>query len=343
MKKLNTFIFCFNLIALAAFIFTQSLPAAEIKGPEFGQEARASQEPKQDSLKDRQHFNKLKRTTRNIYKVTMRSTVAFRLQTALGYVSTIDLPEKALKVFVGDQELFKVEVYEKQVLIKPVTDESDAKTNLVIVTGSTRLAFDISVGPPDTADFVLDFRLPQDDEALVKNAFDEKVGEKVKELQTQYQKKEEKLDQKAEKISEEKIKEKLAAGVRTIELKKSKAEDEVQLNLLSLSQVAGKIYLRFSVLNYSKTPYRVLGTFVGIQTYEKKFLGKKEAGVIEISSELKLAEVIKPDSYEYGVLALDYRAMGKNELPVVRILEDNSSLETSKPRNIEIKGFEWFK
>ena len=342
MRKLNTLTFCFNLIVLTGLILPASLPAAQINGPELGQES-AAQEPKQDPLKERQHFNKLKRTTRNIYKVTMRSTVAFRLQTALGYISTIDLPEKALKVFVGDQELFKVEVYEKQVLIKPITDESDAKTNLVIMTDSTRLAFDVSVGPPDTADFVLDFRLPQEDEALVQNAFDQKVEQKVQELQTQYQKKEEKLDQKAQEISEEKIKEKLAAGVRTIDLKKSHAEDEVQLNLLSLSQVAGKIYIRFSVLNYSKTPYRVLKTFVGIQTYEKKFLGSKEAGIIEIPSELKLAEVIKPDSYEYGVLALDYRAMGRDEKPVVRLLEDSSSLGTSKPRNLEIKGFEWFK
>ena len=79
MKKLNTFAFGFNLIVLASFIFTQSLPAAEIAGQELGQEAAAPQEPKQDPLKERQHFNKLKRTTRNIYKVTMRSTVAFRL------------------------------------------------------------------------------------------------------------------------------------------------------------------------------------------------------------------------------------------------------------------------
>lgn len=341
MRKQNILAFSFNLVFLTAFLFTQSLSAAEIN--ELDPNTAAPQEQKQDPLKERQQFNKLKRTTRNIYKVTMRSTVAFRLQTALGYVSTIDLPEKALKVFVGDQELFKVEVYEKQVLIKPITDETDAKTNLVIVTGSTRLAFDVSVGPPDSADFVLDFRLPQDDEALVQNAFDEKVEQKVQQLQTEFQKKEEKLEQKAEEISQEKIKEKVAAGVRTINLKKSEAESEVQLNLLSLSQVADKIYLRFSVLNYSKTPYRVLKTFVGIQTYEKKFLGKKEAGVIEIPAELKLAAVIGPDSYEYGVLVFDYRAMGKEEKPVVRLLEETPTAGTFKARNVEIKGFEWFK
>ncbi len=341
MRKPNQ-IFSFAVLAAFVLVHAYSLSASEIKDPQSNDEP-AVQEEKQDSLKDRQHFNKLKRSTQNIYKVTMRSTVAFKLQTALGYVSTIDLPEKALKVFVGDQELYKVEVYEKQVLIKPITDELDAKTNLVIITASTRLAFDVSVGPPDTADFVLDFRLPQDDETLVHNAFEEKIQEKVEELQTEFRKKEEKLGEKAEVLSEEKIKEKVASGARALDLKKSKAESEVQLNLLSLSQVGNKLYLRFSVLNYSKTPYRVLKTFVGIQTYEKKFLGKKESGIIEIPSELKLASVINPDSYEYGVLVFDYRAMGKDEKPVLRLLEDTPAAGSSKPRNFEIKGFEWFK
>ena len=344
MKKSNTFGFYLNLVILTLFISCRILSASEPaeQGPV---EESAAGEVKQDVLKDRQKFNKQKRTTRNIYKVTMKSTVAFKLQTALGYVSTIDLPEKALKVFVGDQELFKVEVYEKQVLVKPVTDEADAKTNLVIMTSSGRLAFDVSVGPADTADFVLDFRLPQDDEALVKNAFDVKVLEKVRELETHYEEKEKELDQKAQEISEEKIKEKIAEGVQTLELKKSIAEGEVQANLLSVSQVADKAYLRFSILNYSKTPYRVLGVFLGIQTYEKKFIGKKEAGMIEIQAELKLAAVIGPDAYEYGVLQFDYRTLPKGGNPVFRISEDNThaSANAPKARNIEIKDFEWFK
>lgn len=342
MRKPNEWFIRFNLTVLAILVLTHSLFAAEIKSPESNDEPSVQGENR-DPLKDRQHFNKLHRTTRNIYKVTMRSTVAFKLQTALGYVSTIDLPEKALKVFVGDQELYKVEVYEKQVLIKPITDEPDAKTNLVIITGSSRLAFDVSVGPPATADFVLDFRLPQDDETLVHNAFEEKVQKKTEELQAEYREKEEKLEGKAQELSEEKIKEKVASGVRTLALKKSKAEAEMQLNLLSLSQVGNKLYLRFSVLNYSKTPYRVLKASVGIQTYEKKFLGKKESGIIEIPSELKLAPVINPDSYEYGVLVFDYRAMGKDEKPILRLMEDTPQGAPSKPRNFEIKGFEWFK
>ena len=341
MKILNAFSVCLFSILTLLVSLKPSL-AEKSEAPVIKQEPD-SQESPQTVLKDRQHFNRLKHTTRNIYKVTMRSTVAFKLQTALGYISTIDLPEKALKVFVGDQELFKVEVYERQVLIKPITDEMDAKTNLVIVTESGRLAFDVSVGHPETADFVLDFRLPQDDELLVKNAFDEKVERKVKELETAYQKKEGELDQKAEKVSDEKIKERVASGLQTVELKKSEAKGDVQANLLSLARIADKAYLRFSILNYSKMPYRILKVTVGIQTYEKKLLKNKETGLIEISSGLKLAPVIHPDTYEYGVLEFDYRPLAKDEKPVLRILEDSAGTVAGESRNIEIKGFEWLK
>lgn len=292
-------------------------------------------------LKDRQKFNKLKRTTQNIYKVTMRSGVAFRLQTALGYVSTIDLPERALKVYVGDQELYKVEVYERQVLVKPITDEEDARTNLIIVTESGRLVFDVSVGSPQTADFVLDFRLPIDDEYLVRNAFDEKVQEKVLELESSYQEQKKELDKKAEEISKQKLKERVASGVQSLNLKESVSAGDVQLNLLSLSRVADKGYLRFSILNYSRTPYRVLRTSVGILTYEKKFLRSKESGFIELSSELELPDVIPPDSYEYGVAVFDFRVLGKKEKPVFKVIEDSAA--GSESRDFKVKGFKWFK
>ncbi len=293
------------------------------------------------NLKERQTFNKLRRSTKNIYKVTMRSGVAYRLQTALGYVSTIDLPEPALKVFVGDQELFKVEVYERQVLVKPVTDDADARTNLIIITESGRLAFDVTTGAPETADFVLDYRLPQDDESLVQNAFEKKVEEKAAVIKEDYHQKEAKLEEKAEKLSEDKLKEKVASGVQSFTIKGSSTKGEVQVNLLSLSRMADKGYLRFSVLNYSKTPYKPLKATVGAIEYERKLLIKnQESGNIEFPSELQLSKVIQPDSYVYGVIVFDLRVLGKGQKPVFRIFED--TLEQGTGRDIELKGFRWF-
>jgi len=296
-------------------------------------------EKSEDTLKERQRFNKLKRSTRNIYKVTMRSGVVFKLQTALGYASTIDLPEKALKVFVGDQELFKVGVYEKQVVIKPITDEMDARTNLVIETESGRLTFDVAVGAPETADFVLDFRLPESDEVLVQNAFEKRVEDKSKELESAFKAKEKKLDEKAAVLSEEKLTQKMAAGINTVQLKASQVKDKVQVNLLSLSQTGDKAYLRFSILNYSQNPYRISKVVIGAESEQRKGLKTKKSGLAELLSDAKLPSVIAPDTYEYGVLVFDWRPLTKNEKPVFRIMED-SGLERS-PRNFEIRGFKW--
>ena len=311
----------------------------------FAEDAKPEPEGKlvetpDSNLKERQAFNKLRRSTRNIYKVTMRSGVAYRLQTALGYVSTIDLPEPALKVFVGDQDLFKVEVYERQVLVKPVTDDAEARSNIIIITESGRLAFDVSTGAPETADFVLDYRLPKDDESLVQNAFEKKVEEKAAVIKEDYQQKEAKLEEKAEKLSEDKLKEKVASGVQSFALKGSEAKGEVQVNLLSLSRMADKGYLRFSILNYSKVPYKLLKVSVGAIEYERKLLKNQESGNIEFPSELEISKVIQPDSYVYGVIVFDYRVLGKGQKPVLRVFED--ALEPGSARDIELKGFRWF-
>ena len=131
----------------------------------------------------------------------------------------------------------------------------------------------------------------------------------------------------------------MAAGITTLPLKASVAKDKVQLNLLSLSRSQDKAYLRFSILNYSQTPYRVSKVLLGAISEERKGLKKEKSGLAEFQSELTLPAVINPDSYEYGVLVVDYRPLGKNEKPVLRISED-AGLEKA-PRNFEIAGFKW--
>ena len=76
---------------------------------------------------ERRHSNTLTKSTPNIYQLNTKKGVAYQLQTAVGYITTIDLPEEARKVFVGDAELFKVEVYGMQVIIKPMTDSPAAR------------------------------------------------------------------------------------------------------------------------------------------------------------------------------------------------------------------------
>jgi len=287
-------------------------------------------------LETRKKFNKLSRATPQIYKVTMRSDVVFKLQTALGYVSTIDLPEPALKVFIGDQELFKAGVYEREVLIKPITDYKDARTNLTIVTGSGRLTFDVTVGAPETADFVLDFRLPEDD-VFVENAFDKRIHEKEAVIQKEYQEKEKNLDQKAKNLADQKLKQDIAHDTNAIVLREHDEQEDIRVNLVSLSKIGEKMYLRFGVRNLSSTPYKISKAVIGLQTYGRKNLGltKDPQGLIEFPTELEITNPVLAGSYVYGVLVFSPRALGKNQYPVFLLFEEDGK------RNPKIERFKW--
>lgn len=284
----------------------------------------------------RKRFNKLSKGTPQIYKVTMRSNVVFKLQTALGYVSTIDLPESALKVFIGDQELFKVGVYEREVLVKPITEYKDARTNLTIITQSGRLTFDVTVGPPETADFVLDFRLPEDD-VLVENAFTRAVQEKSTQLVKEFEKKAAGLDEKAKALAGKKVKEEVAQGTEMIELRKNEETGDIRLNLISLSRIGGKLYLRFGVRNLSSSPYKISRVVLGMEAYKRRTFGlrKEPHGMTEIASEWEMKNPVSPMDYSYGVLVFDARALGKEERPIFLLFEEGGT------RNIKIRDFRW--
>ncbi len=294
------------------------------------------QNTKEIDLETRKKFNKLSRTTPQIYTVTMRSDVVFKLQTALGYVSTIDLPEPALKVFIGDQELFKVGVYEREVLIKPITDYQDARTNLTIVTNSGRLTFDVSVGSPETADFVLDFRLRADD-VFVENAYDKRIHEKEAVVQKEYQEKEKNLDQKAKNLADQKLKQDVAHNATTVMLRKHEEGGDIRVNLVSLSKIGEKMYLRFGVRNLSSAPYKISKAVIGLQTYGRKNLGltKDPQGLSQFPTELEITNPVPAGSYVYGVLVFSPRALGKNEYPVFLLFEEDGK------RNLKIERFKW--
>lgn len=289
-----------------------------------------------DSLQARKKHNQVSISERRIYPVNIKPNVIYQLQTALGYASTIELPEPALKVFVGDQDLFKVGVYEKEVLVKPATDQTDARTNLTIITQNARLTIDLSVGDPETADFVLDFRF-SDPDALVENAFQDKVEKTEAEIKEHYQKKEEALDEKAKELSQEKLKEEVRKESNAIQLKASKEEGGVCVTLLSLSVIGERAYLRFNIRNSSAKPYKIREAFAAVQTYEKKLLGlrKEKEGIIQIPSELKIDNPIPPGSSAYGVLQFERRALKNGEKPVFLLFEEEGK------QDFKIEGFRW--
>lgn len=281
-----------------------------------------------DVFNERKKFNQLTKPTVRISKIKIREDVVFKLQTAMGYVSAIQLPETALKVFVGDQGLFKVGVYEKEVLIKPITDYEEAKTNLTIVMKSGRLTFEVSVGSPETADFILDFR-DQEDDAFIGNEIKVKVDEKSEEIKKTYEEKEKKLDEKVEQLSKKKITEALSEGTKTLELKTHSENGDIRLNLLSIAKVSGKNYLRFSIQNSSDQPFQVSKVVLGLEAKEKG------NSFIEIPTELQLENTVPGSGYVYGVLEYEGRKLKEGQKPVLLLFGDDGRT------SLKVKKFKW--
>ncbi len=287
-------------------------------------------------IEERQRFNKLSKSAPQIYKVTMRSNIVYKLQTAIGNISLIDLPEEALKVFIGDADLFKVEVYEKEVLIKPLTDLEDAQTNLTIFTDSGRLSFNVTVGPPATADYVLDFRLPVE-EAIVDNAFKKALNQKYGELENEFVEKTRKMDESVKSMALQKMRAEISQGAQVIHLSKSDSRGDVKLELLTLSKVGEKDYLSFKIENHSKHSYKTSYAVLGFERTQKVWFGlrKVPAGFREISSDLDIKSPVGPGETIYGVLMFEHQTKDKKETPVFRLFEEDGD------QNFKIRGFKW--
>lgn len=283
------------------------------------------------SLEERQVQNKRARTSPNIYKVTAKTGVAFRIQTAVGYTTTLDLPEEAMKVFVGDADLFKVEVYDRQVLIKPTTEFVDARTNVTLYTSSGRLTFDVTVGPPDTADFVLDFRYPEDD-VLVQNEFKTKLEEKKAELETTYREKEKKQDGIVRELAGKKLEDGIKDGAFTKKLHQSVKRDGIKLQLLSLVEIGNMSYLRFSVSNNTTRDYAIERLVAGKETLRWSWFAFRKEGFIPVDSSENIARIIPPHSERSGLLSFEKISLRNNERFVLRLFEQGNDrpLEINK-------------
>jgi len=271
-------------------------------------------------VKDRQYENKLSKNSPSIYKLTAKTEVVYKIQTAVGYVTTIELPDEALKVFLGDQDLFVVEVYGSEVIIKPATNYTDAKSNLVIYTDQTRLSFDISVGVPETADFVLDFRYPGD-EAIVDNAFKRKLKEKKEELESAYQEILKKEDENIKSLTQSRFEEALKTGAKIKPLKVSKTKDKIELKLLSLSEIGERYYLRFSIKNSLDRDYFMERLLLGKETFKRSGFGMKKERFVPVEFTENIDKAIPKNTLKYGLIGFDKVTLNKDEKFVIRLYE----------------------
>ena len=79
-----------------------------------------------------------------------------KVNTALGYCTVLEFPEKPMLVTVGDNSLIQVEIPQnsKSVVIKPI--QGKGETNLFVFTPSQRFNYNVTIGDKGQVDYVLD-------------------------------------------------------------------------------------------------------------------------------------------------------------------------------------------
>jgi hypothetical protein len=175
------------------------------------------------------------------------------IYTAPGYLTTIILPSKALKVFLGNTSNFRASAYGKDIVIKPITYKTGAETDLVILTKKLKFSYRIISGTPKMADFIIFVKSPWSG-TYVKNAFDRKLKIKEMKLQKIYQDKFERLAKLNKKIKNDK---RFVLGlmlkINKVKINQSQTalNGKFKVKINFISRADGYDYISYKIINNS--------------------------------------------------------------------------------------------
>ncbi|MHB8231514.1 MAG: hypothetical protein ACYDDB_01255 [bacterium] len=240
-----------------------------------------------------------------VYAGRVGKTFAFRkevhtIYTAPGYMSTIILPEKALKVFLGNSSAFRSRVYGKEVIIKPVINKYGEQSDLVILTKNLSFAYRIISGTPGRADFIVYVKSPWSG-TYVKNAFDRILKKKEKKLEGKYKNKFKKLKILSREIKEDKrfaIRLLLKVNMQKLNQTLTGDNGHFKITLESISRADGYDYIFYKVVNNTDRGYLFVNVNIG---GGNKLMRIEKAGL--------MGKTIKPLSIKTGMIV--FKAVSK--------------------------------
>ncbi len=101
-----------------------------------------------------------------------------RVNTALGFCTVLEFPDKPTMVTVGDNSLIQIEVPQnsKSVVIKPL--EESGETNLFVFTANQRFNYKVVIGDEHQVDYVIDTK--ESAQANIKDQKPVVVGDLIK-------------------------------------------------------------------------------------------------------------------------------------------------------------------
>jgi hypothetical protein len=160
------------------------------------------------------------------------------IQTALNHLTVIELGEPVVKVEIADRVAFEVERYEDEVSLTPL--KSDVSTNLFIWTSTREISYEIDpAGDVAKMTVLLRNAPPEQQHAAVANAGSTELSEQI---------------QKASAL----VLTQSLMGSRNITRETSKLPNDcVFVELEQVYRSNDRLYIRYSITNFSKAPFRI--------------------------------------------------------------------------------------
>ncbi len=217
-----------------------------------------------------------------IHKLLIKSGIIYKLNTALGYVSIITLPDIPLNVAIGNSSAFSEEVLGKQIFIKPLTYDRKTTTNLEILTKYGIINVLVRIKSPKDVTYNLDLANPGNN-GFIKNYIAAMVQKENSLLEIKYREKYDLLNKERKELTKEKHKVMdLILTINKLKIGKSITKDGITLTTDFISHIGKLYYIRYQITNTKNSYFFIRNIYLYIEKGENFFNGYRPSSTEEI-------------------------------------------------------------
>jgi len=192
---------------------------------------------------------------KKIKSVNASETEVFNVPTAVGSNTLIQLQETVKQAFLGNPNLFAMEVLDRTVAIKPREEYPSAATNLTVITKSYRLTFWLTVGHPDKAILIVDVK-PPNSGISVKLDHNERISARLKQLETEYAEKKKSLAATSENKARQYMLQAVGEGVSVRTSRARDRDNDIVVKIEQVVRLGPMHLLRIMIQNKSDSTFR---------------------------------------------------------------------------------------
>ena len=192
---------------------------------------------------------------KKIKSVFASETEVFNVPTAVGSNTLIQLQETIKQAFLGNPNLFAMEILDRTVAIKPREEYPSAATNLTVITASSRLTFWLTVGNPDQALLIVDVK-PANSGISAKLDHNERIEARLKQLEEEYGQKRRALEATAENKARQFMLQAVAEGVAVSTSRARERKNDIILKVEQIARLGPMTLIRLKIQNKSDTTFK---------------------------------------------------------------------------------------